>query len=706
MGRVQRLPEELANQIAAGEVVERPASVVKELLENSLDAEANRIQVDVEGGGVDLLRITDDGIGMTEEDALLAIERHATSKIHRFDDLLSLHTFGFRGEALPSIASVSRFLLRTRSRDAEEGVEIRVDGGAPPQIKPCGAPPGTTIEIRELFYNVPARRKFLKAASTEMAHVSEVIEGVALAFPQLTLTLRHNGKTLREWLRRNNRADRARETFEGEELAEISGSRGDLKIEALLGRPERARSSTSSLKIFVNGRQIRDRLLLRAVAQAYGSVLEPGRYPLGTLFLEVHPEQVDVNVHPQKAEVRFAETREVVDAVQKILGAELARAFGAPAPAQPYRTPPSAASAPAPNRPWSPPSSAAPTRPLPPVFPPGVPLLDDAPSPPARSPLPPAVEAEIPAALLAATLATPPEATEPPSLPVEPTATPFSPGVALVAALPPTPAGPPPGSDAREPFGGLRFLVQVRQMFLVCEGREGLYVLDQHAAAERVTFHRLKRAFASRSVAIQPLLFPVMAEVQAEEAALVEEQQETLLAAGMDVRSVGTRSVAIHGVPQILKHASPERLLRDLLSEASRGGHAAFSEAIDLSLATMACHGSVRAGDKMTPEEATALLVALDTVDFAGHCPHGRPVVTVMRWAELERKVGRRLETSWAYSPPPRQERPGDVHSSGLRDGLGAGRKPGAGTCGLENEEGKPSGEGSKRDEASPRQRA
>jgi DNA mismatch repair protein MutL len=643
MGRVQRLPEELANQIAAGEVVERPASVVKELLENSLDAEANRIQVDVEGGGVDLLRITDDGIGMTEEDALLAIERHATSKIHRFDDLLNLHTFGFRGEALPSIASVSRFLLRTRSRDAEEGVEIRVDGGAPPQVKPCGAPPGTTIEIRELFYNVPARRKFLKAASTEMAHISEVIEGVALAFPQLTLTLRHNGKTLREWLRRNNRADRARETFEGEELAEISGSRGDLKIEALLGRPERARSSTSSLKIFVNGRQIRDRLLLRAVAQAYGSVLEPGRYPIGTLFLEVHPEQVDVNVHPQKAEVRFAETREVVDAVQKILGAELARAFGAPSPAQPYRTPPSATPAAAPNRPWSPPSSAAPTRPLPPVFPPGVPPLDDASSPPARSPLPPAAEVEIPAALLATAMSAPTEAAEPPSLPAEPTATPFSPGVAPVSSLPAAPAGPPPGSDAREPFGGLRFLVQVRQMFLVCEGREGLYVLDQHAAAERVTFHRLKRAFASRSVAVQPLLFPVMAEVQAEEAALVEEQQETLLAAGMDVRSVGTRSVAIHGVPQILKHASPERLLRDLLMEASRGGHAAFSEAIDLSLATMACHGSVRAGDKMTPEEATALLVALDTVDFAGHCPHGRPVVTVMRWAELERKVGRRL---------------------------------------------------------------
>lgn len=687
MGRVQRLPEELANQIAAGEVVERPASVVKELLENSLDAEANRIQVDVEGGGLDLLRITDDGIGMSEEDALLAIERHATSKIHRFDDLLSLHTFGFRGEALPSIASVSRFLLRTRSRDADEGVEIRVEGGAPPQVKPCGAPPGTTIEIRELFYNVPARRKFLKAASTEMAHVSEVIEGVALAFPQLTLTLRHNNKTLREWLRRNDRVARARETFENEELAEVSGARGDLQIQAVLGRPERARSSTSSLKIFVNGRQIRDRLLLRAVAQAYGSVLEPGRYPLGALFLEIHPEQVDVNVHPQKSEVRFADSREVVDAVQKILGAELARAFGAPSPAQPYRTPgpagsraptpwvqpsapswsppsggpapwsPPSATAPSPSAPWAPPSSSAPTRPVPPVFPPGVPLLDDGPLPAhaGAGPLPAHHGAPTPLASTTARASADRGDPAEPFVPLAPT--PLSPEVLLASVLPESattpfppatapavapPAGPPPGSDAREPFGGLRFLVQVRQMFLICEGREGLYVLDQHAAAERVTFHRLKRAFASRSVAIQPLLFPVMADVQAEEAALVEEQQETLLAAGMDVRSVGPRAVAIHGVPQILKHASPERLLRDLLAEASRGGHAAFSEAIDLSLATMACHGSVRAGDKMTAEEATALLAALDTVDFAGHCPHGRPVVTVMRWAELERKVGRR----------------------------------------------------------------
>ncbi|RYE81892.1 MAG: DNA mismatch repair protein MutL, partial [Myxococcales bacterium] len=288
-------------------------------------------------------------MGMSEEDALLAVERHATSKIVKFDDLLKLHTFGFRGEALPSIASVSRFLLRTRARGADEGVELRFNGGVVPEVRPCGAPAGTTIEIRDLFYNVPARRKFLKAATTEMNHITEVVEGVALAFPQLTITLKREGKVSHEWLRRANRADRARESFGNEELAELSGRVGDLSVLAMLGRPERARSTTSSLKIFVNGRQIRDRTLLRAVAQAYGSVMEPGRYPLGALFIEMDPELVDVNVHPQKAEVRFADGRAVADAVQQILSAELGRSFGLPgfAPA----AAPAPTSAPGPARP-------------------------------------------------------------------------------------------------------------------------------------------------------------------------------------------------------------------------------------------------------------------------------------------------------------------------------------------------------------------
>jgi DNA mismatch repair protein MutL len=667
MARVQRLPEELANQIAAGEVVERPASVIKELVENCLDAGATRVQVDVEGGGVELLRVVDDGVGMSEEDALLAVERHATSKIGEFDDLLKLATYGFRGEALPSIASVSRFLLKSRSRDAEAGVELRIEAGAPPQIRPSGAAFGTTIEVRDLFFNVPARRKFLKAAGTESAHISDVIENIALASPQLTITLRRDGRLSREWLKRATKAERARETFENEELAELTGTRGDLQILALLGRPERARASGSALKLFVNGRPIRDRVLQRAVSQAYGSVLEPGRFPLGVVFLDLPADQVDVNVHPQKAEVRFADARGVADAVFSMLSQELGRSFGLPAVTHPYRTP----------RPTTP-DEATPPPPAASHSPPGAPAT---PSGPRLVPSPaawPAPSASAPAAWPAASPGTSParppgpapttlqpatHTTQPiglaPLPPLPPSApgalpTPAPPpvaespwaavaeGAALEALVPALVGGPPGQTDTREPYSALRFLVQVRNTFLICEGKEGIYILDQHAAAERVTFHRLKRAFGARSVAIQPLLFPIMADVQAEEAALVEEQHDLLLSAGMDVRAVGPRSVAIHGVPQILKNASPERLLRDLLAEASRGGHAAFSGAVDLALATMACHGSVRAGDRMGPDEATSLLAALDGVDFAGHCPHGRPVVTMMRWAELERKVGRR----------------------------------------------------------------
>jgi DNA mismatch repair protein MutL len=688
MAKVQRLPEDLANQIAAGEVVERPASVVKELLENSIDAGATRIRVDVEGGGITLLRISDDGLGMDEADARLAIERHATSKIHDIDDLLKLHTFGFRGEALPSIASVSKFLLRSRTRQSAEGLELRVEAGGPPDVRPCGAAPGTTIEIRDLFYNVPARRKFLKATATESAHITDVVEAMALSSPQLTVTLARDGRVAREWLRRDTRAERARESFDGEELAELAGSRPPVDLVAILGRPERARASTSALKLFVNGRLVRDRQLHRTISQAYGSVLEPGRYPVGAVFLELPADRVDVNVHPQKAEVRFADGRAVTDAVFKILSLELGKAFGLPAVHRGFGGPPRAQPAftPTPEQaaagPWAwsgPPSSAASgagsgagsgATPAPPTAQVGSagPLVE------AATPLPPGVvprDSGVPGdpwgfeQLMASAIASPlPPGTLPqegvfphgstPAAGAGPHAadrgaqgSPLPPGT---SPLPPGTSPLPPASIAagfmpdgtREPFSNLRFIAQVRQTFLLCEGKEGLYVLDQHAAAERVTFHRLKRAYGARSVAIQPQLFPVMVEVQDEEAALVEEQHETLLAAGIDARVVGPRSVAVHGVPQILKHASAERLLRDLLAEASRGGHAAFSDAVDLALATMACHGSVRAGDRMAADEVVALLSALDTVDFAGHCPHGRPVVTQLRWAELERKVGRR----------------------------------------------------------------
>jgi DNA mismatch repair protein MutL len=591
MGLVHRLPDDLANQIAAGEVVERPSSVAKELIENAIDAHATRIRLDVEAGGVGLIRVSDDGDGMPPEDAQLAIERHATSKISTLEDLSRIRSYGFRGEALPSIASVSRFALRTRRREDDAGVEILIEGGGAPVVQPCGVAPGTTIEVRDLFFNVPARRKFLRSLATESAHITEVAEAASLSAPNLTLVLAREGRVVREWLRVESREQRVLAAFGDEALSVCRGERGPLRVEAFLSRPERARAAASALTLLVNGRAIRDRALLRAVAQAYGSVLEPGRYPIGVVYLEIDPALVDVNVHPQKAEVRFADGRAVGEALFRILADELSRAFGMPVAV----------------RSWNRPARD-----------------DGAKGPPAVGfgPPPGEVVSPLPWSFNGAdTVSTVVSATEQEVRPYPLLDT---------------------GADAKPAFSRLSFVAQLRQTFLLCEGPDGLYVLDQHAAAERVTFDRLRKAYAGREVATQALLFPVSVEVTASDAAFVDEEQAAFVALGLDVRAIGPTTVAVYALPRLLVRARPESVVRDLIAEVTRSGGRGFSNAVDLVLATMACHGSVRAGDRVSPSEASALLIALDQVDFSGHCPHGRPIVTRIGWDELERKVGRR----------------------------------------------------------------
>ncbi len=602
MGRIQKLSDELANQIAAGEVVERPASIVKELVENSLDANATRVVVDIEQGGSLLVRVTDDGDGMTADDAVLALERHATSKIRTLEDLFRLGTFGFRGEALPSIASVSRLLLRTRARGASEGSEIAVAGGKPPVVRPAGCATGTSIEVRELFFNVPARRKFLKATATESAHVGDVLLGAALARPDVTFTLSRDGRVVREYLRVGSRAERARVASTGETLAHVIAERGPLRIEAMLAAPERARSGATGLSLLVNGRPVRDRVLARAVANAYGSVLEGGRYPVGVVWIDLPPELVDINVHPQKAEVRFTDARQVFDGITRELHGSLARAFGLPELTNPF----------AHARPATPTLEAfgnagAPAR----TIVNGNPMASFGPA--------------------GATL-------QPATLPRPETQSTLLPETNLFIAE--SPAG---SSLFQRPglYGTLRFVGQVRGTFLLCEGDDGVYVLDQHAAAERVTFDRLRRAFASRSIATQRLLVPEVVQLPPADVAVLEEHADEVVRVGVEVRAVGDGAVAVHAVPAILARAEPARVVRDLASELSRVGGRAFGGAVDLVLATMACHGSVRAGDAVSHEEVRALLTALDEVDFAGHCPHGRPVVMRLGWSELERRVGR-----------------------------------------------------------------
>ena len=592
MGRIHRLADELANQIAAGEVVERPSSIVKELVENSLDAGATRVVIDIELGGTTLVRVSDDGDGMSPEDAVLCLERHATSKIHQFADLSDLGTFGFRGEALPSIASVSRLSLVTRAREASEAFEVRVEGGGRTSSRPAGAAIGTTIEVRELFYNVPARRKFLKATATESAHVSEVLLGMALSRHDVTFVLTRDGRPVREHLRASSREDRGRAVLTGEKLIACRAERGAIHIEGLLAPPERARAGSTGLSILVNGRPVRDRQLVRAVAQAYGSVLEAGRFPLGVVWIDVPAGVVDVNVHPQKAEVRFSDARGLFDAVTRELHASLSHAFGLPAlgahPQAPHRFPNNSS----------------------------LPLLDGTGS----------SSAAVAAALSSASLLLPEDN-------LFTRAASNAPGTMDSVA--------PASIERQATYGALRFIGQVRGTFLVCEGDDGLYILDQHAAAERVTFDRLRQAYAARGVAMQRLLVPEVVELSPGEVAMLEENSEEVSRLGVEVRAVGDSAVAVHGVPRILVRAEPRRLVRDLVAEVSRAAGRPFGGAVDLVLATMACHGSVRAGDAMADAEVLALLHALDEVDFAGHCPHGRPLVMRLPFGELERRVGR-----------------------------------------------------------------
>jgi DNA mismatch repair protein MutL len=594
MGKVRRLPSDLANQIAAGEVVERPASVVKELVENAIDAGATRVQVEIDQGGTARIRVTDDGEGMEEDDARLALERHATSKIARVEDLHALSSFGFRGEALPSIGSVARLTLITRTRAHDEGRELTVEGGGDAKVKPCGSAPGTSVEVRDLFFNVPARRKFLKSTATESAHVGEVVLMAALARPAVSFTLARDGRVAREYLRVAGRSERAQQAIPDEKLEPCSGARGPVRFEAFLAAPERARAGAVALHLFVNDRPVKDRQLARAVAQAYGSVLEPGRYPVGVVYVDLPPELVDVNVHPQKAEVRFADARDLFNAVTRELHTALGKVFSIPAfGPSPYA------------RAFQ--EASAGHRTLPLTSPEPAPLGGGAGGDPWGLSRPDAGPPSDP-------MAAPPPVTES--------------GAASLFA-------------GRSFYSRLRYVGQVRATYLVCEGDDGVYLLDQHAAAERVTFDRLRRAYLARAIPAQRLLAGEIVELQPAEVAALEENADAVAALGLELRAVGASAVAVHAVPALVARAAPARLVRDVVAEVSRAAGRPFGGAADLVLATMACHGSARAGDGLSREEAEALLRALDEVDFSGHCPHGRPVITRVPFDELERRVGR-----------------------------------------------------------------
>ena len=585
------LPDELANQIAAGEVVERPASIVKELCENSIDARASRVDVEIEGGGVARVAVIDDGDGIPAAELETALIRHATSKISTVEDLTHIGSFGFRGEALPSIASVSRFEMSSRPRDAQEGRKLTNQGGQ--RVEPCGMAVGTRVEVRELFYNVPARLKFLRSLATESAHISEVLDGIALANPGVTLSLHRDGRKVREYLRASDREERVRQVLSGWQLIRCHGQLGPLTLEAFLSPPERARVGANSLWLFVNGRPVNDRALARSIAHAYGSVLEPGRYPVGVVYLDLPFELVDVNVHPQKAEVRFADGRAVQGAAHRLIERGLASALSGQAG---FTTAPTIEPAAGRASLFERPSSLE--------------LVSAKPQFEGSGSLPDNAIRELASTLYA------PRANEPAA------------EVTLAEG------------DTAMPKS-LGFLAQLKGMFLLCEAEDALIILDQHAAAERVTFDRLKREYASRTVAQQVLLVPEVIEASAEDLSTAEELRETCLAMGVDVRAIGPGRLGVFAVPQILARRDPRVLATRLLAELGRKSGRDFSQAVDLALATMACHGSIRAGEIVAPEVARELLSALTKIDFAGHCPHGRPILCRLPLRDLRQRVGR-----------------------------------------------------------------
>jgi DNA mismatch repair protein MutL len=593
--RIRQLPEQLINQIAAGEVVERPASVVKELLENAIDAGARRIEIDLEAGGAKLIRLRDDGHGIAPDDLPLALSRHATSKIASLDDLETVRTLGFRGEALPSIASVSRFELVSRERGGAHAFAVSVEDGAVGALRPAQHPEGTSVVVRDLFFNVPARRKFLRAERTELGHIEDLLRAQALANPQVEFRLAHNGRTLSRLAPVDDARQRVGDALDADFAASalpVDAEAAGLTLRGWVGAPTASRSQADRQFFYVNGRTVRDRLIAHAVRQAYADVLFQGRHPAFVLELRIDPAAVDVNVHPQKHEVRFRDSRLVHDFVYRTLHAALADTrAGAmpPAAAQvaPWTAPAPSAAAGA----WAQPRLGLPVRET-------------------LAAYGQLYGAGAPASAGAAQSAVPPaEGALPP--------------------LPESPADMPPLGYA---------LAQLRGVFVLAENAHGLVLVDMHAAHERITYERLKDARACGSVPSQLLLVPPTLRVSAREADAVEEHHERFAALGFDLGRAGPDRIIVRRIPSALEGADIERLVGDVLADlVEHGSDARLVEYENELLSTMACHASVRANRHLTIPEMNGLLRQMEQTERSGQCNHGRPTWVQLTQAELDR---------------------------------------------------------------------
>jgi DNA mismatch repair protein MutL len=609
VNRIRLLPEHVANQIAAGEVIERPASVLKELLENSLDAGATQVDVQIGAGGRSLVAVTDNGCGMGRDDALLCLERHATSKLRDSDDLDRIASYGFRGEAIPSIASVSRFRLRTREPEALAGTELVIDGGKLREVREVGLAPGTQIEVRSLFYNMPARRKFLRTEATESAHIRHVMLLAGLARPDVGFTLTMDDQPTQRWIPGEDLRQRLVSIF-GADWANLTlpldAASGELRLHGFIGKPGISRAARGEEIFFINQRPVENRTLHFGLLEGYHNSLMKGRYPVAVLFLEMDPSGVDVNIHPAKREVRFHDDFTIRHFVVKAVQEALQAFSGTPAASVKF-------DGPANHGTYGTYGTYETEKPSP-----SHPSHESHPSHKSHSPEAPPLNLEV----------------EPEPLALQPT-------------LPLPEAEPRPSAPRPEPIItnrlGLRVLGCVAQLYLVAESPEGLVLIDQHAAHERVLFELMLRRMALQDPASQQLLFPVTLEFLPREADFLLAQIETLQQAGVGITRFGPSAFLVDALPAMVKPRDVGEFIRTVVTDLQQEGGETrkgrrLSEEV---VAKTVCRHAVKANDALKPAEWDQLVHDLLACDLPYTCPHGRPTMIQLTLAELDKKFGR-----------------------------------------------------------------
>ncbi len=679
MGRIRVLSDQVANQIAAGEVVDRPASVVKELLENALDAGAGRIRVEVEGGGRKLIRIADDGHGMNRDDTLLAFERHATSKLRTADELLSISTLGFRGEALPSIASVARVTLETSTGEDGPGTRLEIAGGKILHVDDSAVPRGTTISVSDLFFNTPARRKFLRAESTELSHVTALVTHYALAHPEKHFELLSASHTLVSAPPVSRPAERIYQIFGKDTLAQLlpvaaetqldraglpepppwkrdpdepARQPGAVRLSGFYSKPELQKLNRNSIYIFVNKRLIRDRLLLHAIAEAYRNIIPPTSSPVVLLFLEMPPEEVDVNVHPAKTEVRFRQQSLIHDFVRDslrnaLIAARPAAGFMAALDSSPAATP-SLIPAPISRIPGAPedlppdseggnihPSDAfqltpRPVTPLPGKLPFG------------ESEIASQMEQQALRQVAAVLMDAPPGAADQDSCSPENANGSLSrqaaqAGTAQVEAE--------QAAANLNQLGSLRPLGQLRESFILATGDEGLWIIDQHVAHERVLFEKILRDRQVENVQRQRLLMPLLVELKPWQMVIFAQIADELERNGFEVEPFGPHTLAVKAAPVGLEGAALERMLAQVIEQSDAPSEATLNE--DLKslrtriAASIACHSAIKINTPLDPKRMEWLLLELAKTEHPTSCPHGRPIALLYSWKDIQRAFHR-----------------------------------------------------------------